>query len=507
MLLLLAVPAVCLACGSSAAASPSRYVYEQCDSALPGGGTAAMRFLANPGSALQSENTCAEPGGTIGISLTRASGEISYWEIPGPVVPGGEVESLTITADICTAGQPVLAFAYRAEWSGSCHDEVRTFKESLTQPFSYYLWLGCNPPGGSCAAGPSISAHYLAATEVDPVPPTLTEVAGTLLAGGVLRGRQTLRATGHDRGGGVANISVTVNGLQAAQPATSNCAVAQADNPSVVGTVASAASPCPESAVADWTLDTGAYPFHTGENSVQVCVSDFSTLSDPNTTCSSTYTVDVDDSCVESPVAGGQSLTARFARSHSATETTAYGRTATVKGRLADAAGDPVAGATLCVRSQTVGFGTPALDQVTTDAQGRFSYPVPAGPNREIVVGYRNDTFQVDRDLRLYSHTQPDLSVAPRLLSNHGRVRFRGRLPGPRAVGRVVVLQASAVGSKRWITFRKATTRAHGRFHATYHFISTTRRTTYRFRAVVPVQDGYPWLAGRGKPVRVVVTP
>lgn len=499
--------AIVLAHSSSAEASPARYIYEQCDSALPSGGVAGIRFLSNPVPSFQAEDTCAEPGGAISTYEAKASSELSYWEIPGAMPPGGETESITITASICTAGQNVLAFAYRPEWSDSCQSEVRTFKEAQSHPFDYYVWLGCNPPYGPCAAGPSIRAHYFATTEVDPIPPTITEFTGTLFAGGVIRGHQTVRAGGHDRGGGVANISLAVNGLPAAQPKTSNCQVAQVENPSVVGTVAAAVSPCPENAVASWTLDTGAYPFHTGRNSVQVCVSDFATLGDPNTACSPPRTVTVDNSCPESRVAGGQTLSAQFEKSGSVRETTEYGRSATVTGRLSNRAGDPVADATICVKSQTVGVGGTSVATVDTNDQGRFSYEVPSGPNRELAVGYRSNAFQLIRNLRLNSHAQPILSASPRLLANHRRVHFRGRLPGPRAAGRVVILQANVVGSNRWITFRKATSGKKGRFRASYQFVSTTRRTVYRFRAELPVQAGYPWLAGNSRPVRVVVTP
>jgi ribosomal protein L35 len=69
----------------------------------------------------------------------------------------------------------------------------------------------------------------------------------------------------------------------------------------------------------------------------------------------------------------------------------------------------------------------------------------------------------------------------------------------------VVVLQASTAGSKRWITFRKATANGKAVFHAAYRFHSTTRRTHYRFRALVPRQAGYPWVQGHSKPAEVLV--
>ncbi len=69
-----------------------------------------------------------------------------------------------------------------------------------------------------------------------------------------------------------------------------------------------------------------------------------------------------------------------------------------------------------------------------------------------------------------------------------------------------MIVQANVVGSKRWITFRKATTDGKGDFNATYRFKKTTRRTAYRFRAVVPTQDSYPWLGGASAPAKVVVS-
>jgi hypothetical protein len=323
----------------------------------------------------------------------------------------------------------------------------------------------------------------------------------------VKRGRQRLEVEAHDVGGGLSSVFVSVNGLPAAQPKLLNCNVAYTENPSVAGTVAAQVTPCPADASAAWTLDTGAYPFRNGPNRVQVCASDFATLSDPNTGCLPTQVVDVDNSCAESPVAGGEVLSAQFAGSHSDTMTVRYGKAAAIQGRLTTDAGDPVRGATLCVKSQTIAadHGLASVGSVLTDAEGGYRYELAPGPNREVVIGYRHDSKQVARDVRYYAHVQPTLKLAPGLVHNGERVRLWGSLPGPRAGRRVVVLQANAPGSKRWITFRRATTSADGGFRSGYRFSSTTRRTRYRFRAVVPRQDDYPWVEGHSMPVAVVV--
>ena len=147
------------------------------------------------------------------------------------------------------------------------------------------------------------------------------------------------------------------------------------------------------------------------------------------------------------------------------------------------------------------------MGTVKTDSEGHFAYSVPAGPDRELVVGYRHDSFQVARSVRYLAHAAPTLDADHPKLRNGGSVQLSGSLPGPGAGARVVVLQANVVGSKRWITFRRATTDAQGSFGAGYRFHSTTRKTDYRFRAMVPTQDHYPYVEGHSKPVSVLVRP
>jgi hypothetical protein len=300
---------------------------------------------------------------------------------------------------------------------------------------------------------------------------------------------------------------VAVNGLPAAAPKQLPCNVAQATNASIHGTVGAQPAPCPARATASWTLDTGAFPFNHGPNSVQVCATDFATLSDPNVSCSAPETVLVDNSCAESEVGGGEVLSAQFARSNAEQVTVGHGRAAKVIGRLANGAGDPIRGARLCVKAQTIGIDRSAapVGSALTDAEGRYSYEVAPGPNREIVVGYRHDSAQVAREVRYYARARSSLRVSTPRARNGERVRFWGKLPGPNGGGRVVVLQAGSVGSRRWITFRRATADPKGVFRATYRFKSTTRRTRYRFRAVVPRQAGYPWVEGHSKAVEVLV--
>lgn len=520
--ILLAVGLVAAICGAlsgaAGAAEPgARFVLEQCDSALPGGAVPASEHMYSP--AMAPIENCATPGGWIGLVQTEAmtsgatpNGSFGALYVTIPATPGGFVETETIT-DVQSGVELPYSHINENGFPGPAPEETRIFP--LRSAPSLFGWNGgsleiyesCGT--GSCPAGPVIGAHYIAATEVDPHPPTIGPVTGTALSGGVLRGHQTLAAETSDVGGGLTSFSVLANGLPAGAPVTGACAAAQVSNRSTYGTVAYSPTPCPPKLVGAWTLDTTAYPFHDGSNTVQVCASDFATLGNPNTTCSPAQTVSVDNSCTESPVSGGANLSAQFSGSNAETETVGYGATAEVSGELHDGAGDPVSGATICVKAQTLGTGEPSMpvSAVKTDAEGRFAYAVPAGPDRELMLGYRHDAFQVARDVRYYAHVAPSLQVDPPKLHNGKGVHLWGALPQPAAAGRVVILQANVVGSKRWITFRRATTGEDGGFKSAYQFHSTTRRTQYRFRAIVPRQDDYPYVEGHSKPVSVLVSP
>jgi hypothetical protein len=502
---------------AGATVTGARFVYETCDSALPGGNPPPFGFRNGNRGAMEPMDTCAAPGGALGILETGAAdGDPSVLEVGVPETPGGFVETETITAfgvgwaegngpsHVYTDGFPP---GNGQEWTQNFqqHSQRELFNGSGG---SFDIALDCNY-GQACATGAAIYAHYIAATEVDVTPPTLGPLSGSVLSAGILRGHQTLATEAADVGGGLTSLAVLVNGLPGAPAVSGTCALAQVSDRSTYGTVAASPSPCPPALKGAWTLDTSAYPFHDGANSIQVCASDLATIGNPNTTCSTPVSVDVDNSCTESPVAGGAGLSAQFAKSNAETVTVGYGSEAEVSGSLEDGSGNPVPGATICLKSETIGLEPTAqpVGTVKTDSQGCFAYSVPAGPDRELMVGYRHDSFQVGRSIRYFAHAAPSLEASPTKLRNGGRVGLLGTLPQPGAAKRVVVLQANVVGSKRWITFRRASTDANGNFGAGYRFHSTSRKTDYRFRAVVPTQDHYPYVEGHSKPVTVLVRP
>ena len=135
---------------------------------------------------------------------------------------------------------------------------------------------------------------------------------------------------------------------------------------------------------------------------MQVCAYDYASQTEPNRDCSVPVQVDVDNSCADSAVAGGEMLSARFARSNDDSVTVPFRAAAKVAGELTNSAGDPIAGATICVEEELQGSRQSLAPVATTvtNAQGSFTYTVPPGPNRKVLLGYRHDTFQVARAIR-----------------------------------------------------------------------------------------------------------
>lgn len=507
---------ITLGAASESAAGAARFTYEVCDSALPGGGTPDVKLIRNPDSPFSGSNTCASPGGSLALVQSGSpSPTFAIWSVGIPATPGGYVEQLAVSAIACGLGAGNSnGHVYEVGWpANNCSESQRLF-HIHDAPFPYApganlsMVLNCDGSRLSeCATGATLGAHYFAATEVDPNAPSVSSLHGSLLAGGPIRGTQTLAAELTDKGGGLSEAAVLVNGAFAGKQRREPCSVISTRNPSVTGRVATNVSPCPAADSIEWTLDTQAYPFRDGANTVAVCGFDFATIGESNRGCAPAQAVSVDNSCTPSTVPGGELLSAEFTKSHESTYTAGFGEGAEISGRLATGAEDPVPGATLCVKVETLGVDErPAtVATVTTDATGAYRYEVPAGPNRRFVLGYRNDSRQVARDVRFYSRVRPSLKLAPPVLRNGARVRLWGKLPGPRPGKRVVVLQANAPGSERWITFRRASTDASGAFHTGYRFNSTTQTIRYRFRALVPKQAGYPWVEGHSRPAAVTV--
>ncbi len=173
------------------------------------------------------------------------------------------------------------------------------------------------------------------------------------------------------------------------------------------------------------------------------------------------------------------------------------GQSATVSGRVTSQVGTPIAGATLDVLSQTVGSHEPftVIGHATTDADGMFTFGVPAGPSRVIRTGYRafaNDSgYDATADLTLTVTATTSLSVTPRRL--RGRTfLFYGQVHADSFPPRQQVdIQARIGNSWSHVTF--ATVAANGHFKIRYRLKRYYPNVTFVFRAILVANPIWPY--------------
>jgi hypothetical protein len=184
-----------------------------------------------------------------------------------------------------------------------------------------------------------------------------------------------------------------------------------------------------------------------------------------------------------------------------------HGRKIRLSGVLANADGQPIAGATIEALEEQPDGAFAAVGLATTGTNGRFRYVVKAARNRELVFRYggsrRIGSAKTDFVLLVPAST----SIRPdrRRLLNGEQVLFTGRVttePLP-DVGKLVEMQAYFRG--RWRTFSTVRAGDGGGWRFPYRFGGTVGRVTYRFRARLPSEGGYPFIAGSSRVVRVVV--
>jgi hypothetical protein len=525
----LAAFALMLALASSARAD-GRFVYETCDPVFPNGNPPPlMAFHNEPGVSYEAFQTCAFPGGSIGVAQKPNPVGFGWaWlEASIPSTTGGWVESVTLTA---SSGQfhgntgHIFKFGRQdpaaGEWpEPGTNDNPRYFlirdhppNPALETPAelenAFGFWLAC-PYGQTCQPGAFVAAHFLAATEVDPTPPVVSGVEGTLVAGDVVRGHQGLRAVASDIGGGVRSLELKVNGFTMPGTALGACSIAAVNNPSYKGIAASSPTPCPPLLSDLWEVDTSAPPFQNGANTVQVCASDLATTGAPNTGCSNLQTIQVDNSCTESTVAGGADLSAGFGDSGTDSLTVGFGSATEIKGTLTNQAGSPISGATICLQSQPAGSTTEGqtVGTVKTDGNGNFSMEIKPGANRQLLVGYRHDSFQIAKKLNLATRARPSIRLDTHKVRGGKRIRISGKLPKPDPGEHILTLQGSSEHGHTWLTFKKVTTDSEGNYSTSYRFTKPQRTTGYRVRVVAPAQAGYEYATGTSKAARIRVRP
>jgi hypothetical protein len=355
--------------------------------------------------------------------------------------------------------------------------------------------LECTQPNeGNRCVGTAGGAHtYIKQVRIqltDIAAPTIS-IGGSLLSGAILRGSQTLEVAAADQGAGLQSVQITVNGKPAGgDDLSAACGL-------LPGNMTSRLAPCPPNFAKIYTLDTAKAPFQEGVNSVSVCAYDYAQSGTPNGACESRE-VSVDNLCPGSPVGGGSTITAGFGNGK-ADRTLPFRHRALIRGRLRDAAGNPVAGAEVCIQGHTALPGRPyhLIGTTSTNENGGWTFKLHHGPSREIRVAYRFGSFQTSTDLRLHMRARATLHLSRHRTKPHHRIYFSGEIAGPNCARRVVVVRGTVPGSKRRFLVRRAKTDLLCHYRVGYAFSQVPSTTRFVFDAEVPEQNGYAYVRGR----------
>jgi hypothetical protein len=179
-----------------------------------------------------------------------------------------------------------------------------------------------------------------------------------------------------------------------------------------------------------------------------------------------------------------------------------FGRSPRLAGRARRIDGAPLVSAQIIVSPAQGGWTRTAI----TGADGAYRMRLPAGPSRTL-------------NLQAWAPNAPSLACsqakiktragvtleATRRVRPGGTVRFHGRLKGRPVPGRGKLVELQAFDGGKWRTFAQPRSRRTGRYKASYKLRRTFGPRTFRFRARVRRESGYPYELGYSHKVRVRV--
>ena len=340
--------------------------------------------------------------------------------------------------------------------------------------------------------------------------PLLGAASGALVGGQSLTGTADVSFGASDIGGGVAALSLLIDGIQSARHAPGgSCA-----QPFTV------AAPCPDQLGMTFLVD--ASKLAAGPHTARLQAVDAAgntTTGPPIAFTAAAASLPpapppapppaVIERRVEVPVAMAPRAV-RIEPERSRVELPGGG--AAITGIVRSAEGSPADGVRVTVRSRPFGvrhYKLRAERFVTTDAAGRFS--VPAGTTSRLVVLDVDDaTHRAEEpaEVELLQRLRVAAQVRDRDLRNGSSMTLRASIDGAGGgvAGRTVLIQAIVGG--RWSTVQSLMADASGDAVWRYRFRGTTRRASYRFRVRVEnAGDAWPWPTTTSAVVRVEVAP
>ena len=204
-------------------------------------------------------------------------------------------------------------------------------------------------------------------------------------------------------------------------------------------------------------------------------------------------------------------ITARFSKTGTRRRTVRFGRAVVIRGRLSNAAAQPIAGARVQLLSRDLRPGARRRLRTTavTQGDGTFAITTRARASRRLTVGWKfrfgdalraaetKLTLRARAAASLFASTQDPVVGRP--------LRLSGRLAVP-ARGVTILLQGRASGARGYTTFADTVTGRRGAFSGRYRFRDpASRGRRFVFRAKIKPGARYPFEAGYSRRVHVRV--
>jgi hypothetical protein len=356
-------------------------------------------------------------------------------------------------------------------------------------------------------------------TILDTTVPSISNVSGSLIAGGTLSGSDSISFTATDSGSGIYSATVLVDGQQIVQevPETNGGLCV---NLAPAGTTMAFAAPQPCPATENISIPLNTTQFSAGQHHLQVLVEDAAgdqaVAFDGTITTSGPPLVGVNGGGVTGGrgVANGEPCAGEalelLVNGKRKPPITPYGKPVTVRGVL-HCGTVPIRHAHIAI----ITLGGPPSAAIHTSVQtaldGSFTYNVPKGPDRVLrfsYTAYSNDPGpSASANTMISVRPRIELEILPHSTSNGDTIHWHGKLAGGPFPHEGVTLDVEVREGRRWRIFDQTVTNAKGRFTYGYRFHATTEPTTYTFRVALPHtgSQNYPYTPGGSNTVRLYV--
>jgi hypothetical protein len=511
--------------GWSVGTANGQYITFQSSCGNGGQGSFGLTMGPNPTGEYYNGN-----GNTMSYSvpagLTITSYTLDLHAFGGPcVVQSGQCANGFGDVFVNHTGQSDPNYDYRNLGYGAAETTVGASELSGVNYVT--VGVGCDPgqdPSYPCSGSANPEAQALVSggefTIQDATIPSVSNVSGSLIAGGTLTGTDTINFTAADSGSGIYSATILIDGNPVVQQIP-NTNGGTCVNLTPASTTMTFPAPQPCAAAENVSLSLNTTQFSAGQHHLQVIVKDAAgdtaIAYDGTITTSGPPDVGVNGG----PISGrgtpngepcaGEALEVAVNNKRTP-PVVQYGKPVTIRGVL-HCGTVPIRGARVAINA----VGAPASAAVATSVQtaldGSFIYKLPRGPSRTLrfsYTAYSNDPGpSATASVTIAVRPRIRLRIRPPRTSNGHWIYWSGTISGGPYPRQGVTLDIEVKEGRHWKFFEQTRAGRKGHFHYKYRFHATTEPTTYTFRVALPNTGahGYPYVHGTSNTVNIHVNP